>query len=77
MRRRFARGGISDVTDSEKKFAVFTQPLALDRFSPPVNYIHWSFDGAGSGVVAAEIAGISVPAEAATTRPSPATARTR
>src|SRR5581483_2490408 len=42
--RRFGQGGVSAVTDSAKRFAEFTQPLALDRFSPPVNFVHWSFD---------------------------------
>jgi len=66
--RRFGQGGVSAVTDSAKRFAEFTQPLALDRFSPPVNFVHWSFDQIRSGEIAAEIAGIAVPADAAAMR---------
>jgi ferric-dicitrate binding protein FerR (iron transport regulator) len=55
--RRFARSGISNVVDSERKFALFAQPLALDRFSPPINYVHWSFDEADGDAVRGETAG--------------------
>ena len=55
--RRFASSGMSDVSDSAKKFAHFTQPLDLDRFSPAGNYVHWSFDEDGGRVAKAEIHG--------------------
>lgn len=42
--RRFARAGVSAVPDSEEKIARFTQPVALDRFSPRPQITHWSFD---------------------------------
>jgi ferric-dicitrate binding protein FerR (iron transport regulator) len=42
--RRFARSGVSAVSDSERKIARFMQPTALDRFSPLINFAHWSFD---------------------------------
>ena len=38
--RRFAATGVSAVADSEKKIAQFLQPVALDRFSPQINYVH-------------------------------------
>ncbi len=51
--RRFAADGVSEVSDSEQKFARFTQPLTLDRFAPAIHYVHWSFDEAGGGVLRA------------------------
>jgi hypothetical protein len=42
--RRFTASGISEITDIESKFARFNLPLALERFAPPPNYVHWSFD---------------------------------
>ena len=57
--RRFASSGVSDVSDSEKKFALFTQPLDLNRFSPAGNYVHWSFDEAAGNVMKAEVHGVA------------------
>jgi len=42
--RRFAATGMSDVSDSARKFARLTEPLALDRLAPATRYVHWSFD---------------------------------
>src|SRR5262249_10110526 len=42
--RHFALSGVSKVPDSVEKFARFSQPLALDHFSPVTEYVHWSFD---------------------------------
>jgi ferric-dicitrate binding protein FerR (iron transport regulator) len=41
---RFSPSGISAIADSERKFARFTQPFALEPFAPAPNYAHWSFD---------------------------------
>jgi ferric-dicitrate binding protein FerR (iron transport regulator) len=41
---RFAASGVSDVDDSKEKFAHYTQVVALDHFTPPMQYVHWSFD---------------------------------
>jgi ferric-dicitrate binding protein FerR (iron transport regulator) len=41
---RFAASGISDVNDSKEKFAYYTQTVPLDYFTPPTQYMHWSFD---------------------------------
>jgi hypothetical protein len=60
--RRFATTGVSDVADSEKKFAQFTQPLLLDRFAPVFNYVHWSFDEPAGDLLKAEAAGHSLAA---------------
>lgn len=57
--RRFAKTGVSDVADSEKKFALFNRPLSLNRFSPTINYVHWSFDEAEGDTVSADVAGAS------------------
>lgn len=57
--RRFANSGVSEVSDRDEKFARFTQPLTLDRYSRVVNYVHWSFDEAGGDRVNAEVAGAS------------------
>ncbi len=63
--RRFARSGVFAVSDSERKFARFMQPTALDRFSPLINFAHWSFD---------ELNGAEVPADASAPALSAATA---
>ena len=42
--RHFASSGVSRVSDSEQKFARFSQPVTLDHFSPATEYVHWSFD---------------------------------
>lgn len=47
--RRFAPTGVSDVDDSARKFALFTEPLALDRIAPATRHLHWSFDDASDG----------------------------
>ncbi|MCU0787675.1 MAG: LamG domain-containing protein, partial [Verrucomicrobia bacterium] len=47
--RRFTASGISEITDSESKFARFNQPLSLERFAPPPSYVHWSFDETEGG----------------------------
>src|SRR5262249_23186245 len=55
--RRFAATGVSDVSDSERKFALFAQPLALDRVASRINYVHWSFDEDGGESIRADFAG--------------------
>jgi ferric-dicitrate binding protein FerR (iron transport regulator) len=47
--RRFAPTGVSDVNDSARKFALFTEPLALDRLALVTRHLHWSFDEAVDG----------------------------
>ena len=42
--RRFAVAGGTDVRDREAKLARFMRKVALDRFTRPANYVHWSFD---------------------------------
>ncbi|MBI5766492.1 MAG: FecR domain-containing protein [Verrucomicrobia bacterium] len=44
--RRFAANGVSVVSDRERKFALFAEPLALDRLVQPTRMVHWSFDEA-------------------------------
>lgn len=56
--RHFARSGISEVDDSEKKFARSTQTVPLDRVTPATEYVHWSFDEAGGRQVKADRAGL-------------------
>ena len=55
--RRFAASGVSGVSDPERKFALFAQPLELDRFSPAGNFVHWSFDEADGRIAQAEARG--------------------
>ena len=55
--RRFAATGMSDVSDPEKKFALFAQPLVFDRFTTATNYVHWSFDESDGDVLKADTAG--------------------
>ncbi len=73
--RRFASSGVSDVSDRDKKFALFNQPLALDRFSPTINCIHWSFDEEGGAVAHADVRG--TPADAFDAKLEPGTAAVR
>jgi Concanavalin A-like lectin/glucanases superfamily/FecR protein len=60
--RRFGDSGISNVSDSEQRFAALTQPLSLDRLIPRTNCIHWSFDEDEGGLVKADSAGTPLPA---------------
>lgn len=55
--RRFAQGGVSDVEDRDRKFAWLAQPVTLERFSPAINYVHWSLDETSGGTARAEVAG--------------------
>src|SRR5439155_15467672 len=48
--RRFAPSGVTAVSDSERKFAGPNEPLALERFTPAIQYIHWSFDELSGGL---------------------------
>ena len=65
--RRFAHtGGVSEVADSGKKFAHFSQPLAFDRISPSLRYVHWSFDERQGDLIAAEVIGSLMAAADAT-----------
>ncbi len=60
--RRFASSGVSSVSDPEKKFALFAEPLALDRFSPLTKYVHWSFDEDAGETIKADFDGTALEA---------------
>jgi len=60
--RRFASSGVSAVRDSERKFAFFNQPLALDRFVPTTRFVHWSFDDNAGDVLRADAPGMTASA---------------
>lgn len=47
--RRFQADGVSEVSDSEEKFARFAQPQSLERFTADFHYAHWSFDETAGG----------------------------
>ena len=58
--RRFARSGVTDVSDRERKFALLLEPLALERFTQATHVTHWDFDEAegdtlGAGAVRAQL----------------------
>ncbi len=58
--RRFAPTGVSVVSDSARKFALFTEPLALDRLALVTRHLHWTFDrweGAASRASPPELMG--------------------
>ena len=57
--RRFAKGRVSAVADSEKKFARLTKAHAFAHAGAPVHFVHWSFDEAGGGIARAEVSGIA------------------
>ncbi len=42
--RRFAATGVSAVSDRARKFALFHEPLALERLLSATRIVHWSFD---------------------------------
>jgi len=52
--RRFARAGGSEVRDHDAKLARFMRKVVFERFARPVQYTHWSFDGAGDDFAAAD-----------------------
>lgn len=55
---RFSPQGISEVANSELKFARFNKPLALEKFAAMPNYAHWSFDEAEGGMFEAATVGL-------------------
>jgi len=55
--RRFSPTGISEVHDSDVKFARFSGPVQLERFAPPTGYVHWSFDETDGRLLKAEALG--------------------
>ncbi len=56
--RRFAPSGVTEVNDSEQKFARYTAPVQLDRFAPATGYVHWSFDEANGRMLRADALGL-------------------
>jgi ferric-dicitrate binding protein FerR (iron transport regulator) len=57
---RFADSGVSNVHDSEGKFARFTQSVQLDHFLPPTDYVHWSFNETNGQNFSADSFGIQL-----------------
>ena len=57
--RRFAKSGVSEVADKEKKFARFNKKVSLDRMVRPANYVHWSFDEVSGAIVGAQVLGMA------------------
>lgn len=55
--RRFATSGVSEIDNSDLKFARFSQSIALDHFNPPTDWVHWSFDETEGDVLTAETYG--------------------
>lgn len=55
--RRFAATGVSDVSDSVRKFARFAEPLQFSRLTLATRLVHWSFDEADGDVFRAEVSG--------------------
>ena len=71
--RRFARSGVSAVSDSQRKIAQFLQPVSLDRFSQRINYVHWSFDEMNGESVKAKVSGAATDAAASVLKIAAAT----
>ncbi|MEO6245536.1 MAG: LamG-like jellyroll fold domain-containing protein [Opitutaceae bacterium] len=63
--RRFAASGVTDVSDRERKFALFSEPLLLDRVTTVTRLLHWSFDETGGTVFPADSSGALAHASAA------------
>ncbi len=55
--RRFARSGVSDVADRERKAKRWAGSVKLERLSAPTELVHWSFDETSGKVAKAEIGG--------------------
>ncbi len=51
--RRFAKAGVSDVRDRDKKFQRFTAKIGVERMAHPLNYVRWSFDEGAGGTAGA------------------------
>jgi hypothetical protein len=49
--RRFARSGVFEVADRERKFARWARRVALDRVAAP-QFVRWSFDEVGKAELA-------------------------
>lgn len=49
--RRFARNGVYEVADHDRKLARWARRVALDRVAAP-HFAHWSFDEQGGGELA-------------------------
>ncbi len=56
--RRFAVSGVSDVEESEQKFARYSAPILLERFAPATGCVHWSFDDSQGRQFKAESIGL-------------------
>ena len=56
--RRFARDGVTNVKDSERKLAKLASRANLERRRQPINFARWSFDD----TLIAQTAGFSAPA---------------
>jgi len=57
--RRFTTSGVSVVNDTAQKIAQLTQPVPLDHFIPPTDYLHWSFNESDGDVFSADDSGSS------------------
>ena len=55
--RRFALAGGVEVDDRDAKLAKFMRKIALERFTRPANYVHWSFDETTGSLAAASVPG--------------------
>jgi ferric-dicitrate binding protein FerR (iron transport regulator) len=55
--RRFARAGGDEVRDRELKFEKLMRKIALERFTRPVSYVHWSFDEVTGDLAEASVSG--------------------
>ena len=56
--RRFAVAGGTDVRDRDAKLAKHMRKVAIERFTRPANYVHWSFDEE-AGAAQAETIGMA------------------
>jgi ferric-dicitrate binding protein FerR (iron transport regulator) len=52
--RRFEHSGVTDVSDRERKFARFTQPVPLERSNRAFRYVHWTLDETEGEVLGAD-----------------------
>ena len=55
--RRFQRAGNEEIENASLVFDRFTKPVALQRVTRPVSYVHWSFDRADNHIAAADYGG--------------------
>ena len=57
--RRFARGGVGEVADRDRKLEKFLRKIVMKRASSPAGYVQWSFDQSAGDHATARVVGVA------------------